>query len=206
MRMIRIVLLLLAWTVLFATACKKNAVDKSAFKSALDAYYAHQQDCLWPETVKFPVQADTSNDEQTKSYDALTDAGLLTRTPEEKKRFLVGSKQVNDYDLSPQGRAQWTADPQQPGYGNFCYGHPEAMAIDSYNATDDSQTRFSVTYHVHAANPPQWANSAEIKTAFPRLAAQTSGEQVATATIEKTANGWQVQSVQQAPPPPNNPM
>ena len=206
MRMIRILLLLLAWTLLFAAGCKKNAVNQSAFQSALDAYYAHQQDCLWPAPVKFPVQADTSNDEQTKSYDALTDAGLLTRTPAEKKRFLVGSKQVNDYDLSPQGRTQWTADPQQPGYGNFCYGHPKTMAIDSYNATDDSQTRFNVTYHVHAANPPQWANSAEVKTAFPRLAAQTSGEQVATASIEKTANGWQVQSVQNAPPPPSNPM
>ena len=204
MRAIRIGLLLLGWAFIFAAGCKKNAVDKSAFKSALDTYYAHQQDCLWPAPVKFPAQADTSNDEQTKGYDSLTDAGLLTRTPAEKKRFLVGSKQVNDYDLSPQGRTQWTADSQQPGYGNFCYGHPEVMAIDTYTATDDSQTRFNVTYHMHAANPPKWADSAEVKTAFPKVAADTSGEQVATASIEKTANGWQVQSVQNAPPPANS--
>jgi len=81
---------------------------------------------LWGTAIKFPVQADTSNDEQTKGFDALTDAGLLTRTPGEKSRFLIGSKQVNNYDLSDKGRSDWTPDQTQPGYGNFCFGAPRS--------------------------------------------------------------------------------
>ena len=123
----RILLLVMAWVFFLSIGCKKNAVDTMAFKSALNAYYAQQQDCLFSAPVKFPVQADTSKDEETRTYDALTDAGLLTRKPEEKKRFLVGSKQVNDYDLSDQGRKSWTPDPSQPGYGNFCYGRPGSL-------------------------------------------------------------------------------
>jgi len=204
MRATRIVLLAVAWVVIFAAGCKKNAVDTAAFKSALNSYYTAQQNCLFTAPIKFPVQADTSKDEETKGYDALTDAGLLTRTPEEKKRFLIGSKQVNDYDLSDQGRKLWTADPSQPGYGNFCYAHPEVMAIDNYAAIDGTDTRYSVTYHYHAANPPDWANSPEMKTAFPKLAAETSGQQVATATLLKTQEGWQVQNVKLAPMPTNS--
>ena len=204
MRTTRIVLLVFGWVFLFAAGCKKDAVDKSAFKSALNSYYSARQNCLWTAPVKFPVQADTSNDEQTRTFDALTDSGLLVRKSAEKKRFLVGSKQVNDYDLSDKGRASWTADTSQPGYGNFCYGHPEVMDIDSFTAADDTGTRYNVTYHVHAANPPDWANSGEMKTAFPKLAAETSGQQVATASLIKSDNAWTVQNVQAAPMPANS--
>lgn len=201
MRASRIVLLVMAWVFLFAVGCKKDAVDTTAFKSALNSYYANQQQCLFPAPVKLPAQADTSKDEDTETYDALTDAGLLTRKPEEKKRFLIGSKQVNDYDLSDQGRAAWTPDPNQPGYGNFCYGHPEVNATDSYTAADDTAIRYNVTYHYAVGSLPGWANSTEMKNAFPKLAADTSNMRVATATLAKTENGWQVQNVQAAPMP-----
>ena len=206
MRFRRILLLVMVWVFMYAVGCKKNAVDQTAFKSALNSYYSTRQECLWPAPVKFPAQADTSNDEQTKGYDALTDAGLLTRKSAEKKRFLVGSKQVNDYDLSDQGRASWTPDTSQPGYGNFCFGHPEVSSIDGFTPTDDSQTRYNVTYHVAAGSTAGWANSAEVKTAFPKLAAETSGQQMATASVVKTDNGWQVQSVTPGAAPPANPM
>ena len=203
MRATRILLLVMGWVIIFAAGCKKNGVDTAAFKSALNSYYAQQQTCLWTAPIKFPQQADTSNDEQTKTFDALTDAGLLVRKAAEKKRFLIGTKQVNDYDLSDQGRSSWTPDPSQPGYGNFCYGHPEVSAIDSFTASDNTGTRYNVTYHYAAGSPPAWANSAEMKTAFPKLAVETSGQQVATAVLLKTDNGWQVQNVQAAPMPPN---
>lgn len=196
MRATRIICLVMGWVLLFSAGCKKNAVDSIAFKSALNSYYANQQECLWTAPVKFPQQADTDKDEDTKTYDALTDAGLLSRKPEEKKRFLIGSKQVNDYDLSDQGRSSWTPDPSQPGYGNFCFGHPQVTAIDNYTAADDTGTRYNVTYHYGAASLPAWANSAEVKTAFPKLAVETSGRQAATATLLKVENGWQVQNVQ----------
>ena len=201
----RTIVAVVAGMMICSAGCKKNAVDTVAFKSALNSYYSGRQACLWPAPVKFPAQADTSNDEQTKGYDALTDAGLLTRKAEEKKRFLVGSKSVTNYDLSEQGRSVWTPDTTQPGYGNFCFGHPEVSSIDGYTPTDDSQTHYSVTYHVGLGGVPAWANSAEVKTAFPKVATETSGQQMATAALTKTANGWQVENVQ-AGAAPANPM
>jgi hypothetical protein len=53
-----------------------------------------------------------------------------------------------------------------------------------------------VTYHYDVASIPDWANSTEMKTAFPKVAADTSGQQTATATLMKSNNGWQVGSVQ----------
>jgi len=126
---------------IFAVVGCRTRPDTGNFKTAIDNYYAVHPSCVWQSPVKFPVQADTSNDTQTKGFDALTDAGLLTRTPQEKKRFLVGSKQVNDYDLSDKGRSAWTADPAQPGYGNFCYGHRDATSIDNYSLKQECERR-----------------------------------------------------------------
>lgn len=185
---------------MIAAGCRKtNTVDKSAFKSAINNYYSARPECVWSSPVKFPAQADTSNDNQTKGFDALTDAGLLVRKSAEKKRFLIGSKQVNDYDLSDKGRSTWTADQTQPGYGNFCVGHLEVTSIDSYSPADNANaTQYSVAYHYGISSLPDWANTTEMKTAFPRLAADSSGQQTATATLVKSTNGWQVGSVQDA--------
>lgn len=180
--------------------CRKNAVDSSAFKSAINAYYSATPVCVWSSPVKFPAQADTNNEEQTKGFDALTDAGMLTRTPEEKKRFLVGSKQVNDYDLSSQGRSSWTADASQPGYGNFCFGHWQVTSIDSFNPPDNPDaTQFSVAYHYAVSSVPGWASTPEMKTAFPVIAQAASGQNTGTATLVKSSSGWQVTGVTPAP-------
>ena len=114
--------LVLTGLVSFATGCKKQ-VDQAEFKSAINNSFAGRHECVWSEPIKLPAEADTSKDEKTRDYDALTDAGLLVRGNAEKKRFLVGSKQVNNYDLSDKGHSAWTPDPNQPGYGNFCFGH-----------------------------------------------------------------------------------
>ena len=184
---------------IFALGCKSNTVDKGAFKSAIDNYLSSQQDCLWPAPIKFPVQADTNNDEQTKSYDALVDAGLLTRGSAEKKRFLIGSKQVNDYDLSDKGRSTWTPDQTQPGYGNFCFGHPSVTAIDSYTPADPDAVQYTVNYHYGLTSLPDWASSTEMKTAYPKLASEISGLRAATAQLAKSNNGWLVSNVQPVP-------
>ena len=196
----RTAIFIMTGVIALGAGCKKNTVDKSAFKSALDNYYSSRQACVWTAPVKFPAQADTSNDEQTKGFDALTDAGLLTRTSAEKKRFLIGSKQVNNYDLSDKGRSTWTADQTQPGYGNFCYGHPEVTAIDGYTPADDNATQYNVMFHYGPGHLPEWANSTEMKTAFPKLASESSGQQSATANVTKSNDGWLVQSVRPAAP------
>jgi hypothetical protein len=164
--------------ILLVAGCHSNTVDQGAFKSAINNYYSGKQECVWSAPVKFPAQADTSNDEQTKGFDALTDAGLLTRKTAEKSRFLIGSKQVNDYDVSDKGRSTWTPDQTQPGYGNFCFGHLEVSTIDSFTPPD----------------------SAEMKTAFPKIASDSGQERTATANLVKSDNGWLVESVQPAVP------
>jgi hypothetical protein len=185
------------WGVMLVAGCRKtNFVDKAAFKSAINNYYSTRQDCVWSSPVKFPVQADTSNYEQTKGYDALTDAGFLVRQAAEKKRFLIGSKQVNNYDLSGKGRSSWMADQTQPGFGNFCFGHREVTTIDGFTPADVSDaTQYSVSYHYDVASVPAWASTVEMKTAFPKLAIDTSGQQTAVASLVKSNSGWQVNSV-----------
>jgi hypothetical protein len=176
-----------------AAGCHSNTVDKAAFKSAINGYLGAHQECVWNDPMKFPAQADTANDMQTKGFDALTDAGLLVRSSAEKKRFLIGSKQVNNYDLSDKGRSTWTADQTQPGYGNFCFGHREVTTIDSFSPPDTADaTQYTVNYHYDLTGVPSWASSTEINTAFSKLGADTSGRQTATATLVKSNNGWQV--------------
>jgi hypothetical protein len=196
----RILGLAVCGAMVMAAGCRKtNTVDKGAFKSALNDYYSARQECVWSSPVKFPAQADTSNDEQTKGFDALTDAGLLVRKSAEKKRFLIGSKQVNDYDVSDKGRSTWTADQTQPGYGNFCFGHREVTTVDSYTPSDNPDaTQFNVAYHYDVTGAPDWATTTEMKTAFPKIATDTSGQQTASANLVKSTNGWQVGSVQPA--------
>jgi hypothetical protein len=194
----RTVLIAAAATVIGLTSgCRSNTVDKSAFKSAINTYLSARQECVWADAVKFPAQADTASEDQTKGFDALTDAGLLVRSSAEKKRFLIGSKQVNDYDLSDKGRSTWTPDQTQPGYGNFCIGHREVTTVDTFSPADNPDaTQYSVTYHYDVASVPAWANTTEMKTAFPNVAADTSGQQTATATLVKSNQGWQVTNVQ----------
>jgi hypothetical protein len=184
---------------LIATGCKSNTVDKAAFKSAINTYLSARQDCVWSDPIKFPAQADTAKDDQTKGFDALTDAGFLTRKSAEKKRFLVGSKQVNDYDLSDKGRSTWTPDQTQPGYGNFCFGHREVTTIDDFTPNNTSDANhYIVNFHYDVASLAGWASSTEMKTAFSKIAADTSGQQTATATVSKSNDGWQVTALQPA--------
>ena len=195
MKAVSLLSLAVCGAMLVAVGCRKtNFVDKMAFKSAINNYYTGHQDCLWSSPVKFPVQADTSNYEQTKGYDALTDAGFLVRKAAEKKRFLIGSKQVNDYDVSDKGRAAWTPDPSQPGYGNFCFGHREVTSVGTFTTATNPNgvNTATVNYSYDQTGVPDWAKSAETQTAFPNVQAALAGSQTATSTLVQTQNGWQL--------------
>ena len=185
--------LLCGVTLLFA-GCNKQDNSKANYQAAINNYYEAHPACLWQQTKKLPVQAATADDAKTEGYDALTDAGLLTRTTAEKKVFIVASKQVNNYDLSDQGRSSWAADPNQPGYGNFCYGHRTVDAIDSVTAGVNSSglKTASVNYHYTMAGVPAWAQSQEIKTAFPSLAASLAQSQPAQDSLVMNGTQWQV--------------
>lgn len=180
--------------IILIAGCNKTKPDTTNFKTAINNYYSAHPSCVWQSPVKFPAQADTNNDEQTKGFDALTDAGLLTRTPHEKKRFLIGSKQVNDYDVSDKGRTVWTPDQSQPGYGNFCYGHREATSIDNVTMSTNANGANTavVNYHYDLTGVPDWAKSQETQSAFPNVQADLSTPKTATTTLVQTQDSWQV--------------
>jgi hypothetical protein len=190
------IVLALVLTGLFAcaTGCKKQ-VDHAEFISAINKSFVGRHECVWPEPVKLPAQVDPTKDERIRAFEALTDAGLFLRASDEKKRFLVGSKQVNIYDLSDQGRSSWTPDASQPGYGNFCFGHFNATAIDNATPNDSANpTQYTVNYQYEVEGIPDWVSKPESMRAFPKLAADRS-IQSATVTVSKGANGgWVVDS------------
>lgn len=184
--------LTMAMFVMWFAACRRQ-IDTAEFKSAINNSFTGRHECIWPQPIKLPAQADTSKDEQTRTYDALTDAGLLVRGSAEKKRFLVGSKQVNNYDLSDKGHAAWTADPDQPGYGNFCFGHFNVTAIDSAVPNDPSNpTQYTVNYRYEVEGIPAWASTPESMRTFPKIAADTSIQSGTATLIKGTNGGWAV--------------
>jgi hypothetical protein len=181
---------LVCLTLALAAGCSsKKDATKPNFKSAISTYYSAHPECLWSTTVKFPTRSDTSDSSKTTQYDALTDQGLLTRQQDSRKVFIFGTKQVNDYDLSDKGRAAWTADPQQPGYGNFCFGHRDVTAVDDFSANGGTAT---VNYHYQLGAVAPWANNTEIETAFPTVQADLASPLSDKANLTLTDDGWVV--------------
>jgi hypothetical protein len=182
--------------ILLATSCNKKEDNSMNFTNAINAYYSAHPACLWSEPIKFPVQIDTSDTSKTSGYDALVDQGLLVRTTAEKKKMIIASKQVTNYDLSDKGRSAWTADPQQPGFGNFCYGHRKVNSIDSSTPTTSAPgATTQVSYHFSLSDAAGWATVAETQNAFPELHSELAGLQSGQATLANTNNGWQVSNI-----------
>jgi hypothetical protein len=186
-------LVLLGATLLFA-GCNKQDNSKANYQTAINDYYKAHPACVWQETKKFPVQAATSDDAKTEGYDALTDAGLITRTTAEKKVFIIASKQVNNYDLSAPGRSAWTPDTTQPGYGNFCFGHRTVDSIDSFtNGVNGSGLKTAqVNYQYSFADVPGWAKNQEVQTAFSSVGAALAHSQPGQDSLVMNGDTWQV--------------
>ncbi len=188
----RIAIALIALFAFFTAACNNGSNTDAAYKAAINDHYRAFPACIWSQSKKFPVQAATSDDAKTEGYDALTEAGLLTRTTAEKKIIII-SKQVNNYDLSQKGRSVWTPDTSQPGYGNFCYGNREVTSIDSSTPGTNGAGAKTVTvaYHYKIGSVPNWANSAVMKTAYPNMASALNGTGTDTATLTQTGDRWE---------------
>jgi hypothetical protein len=183
-------------TLTLITGCSKKADNSLNFTNAINTYYAAHPACLWSESKKFPVQEETSDTTKTSRYDALVDQGLLVRTTAEKKKMIIATKQVNNYDISDSGRAAWMADPQQPGFGNFCYGHRKVTAIDSSTPTTDAVgATTNINYHYTLTDPPAWASAPETQTAYPQIRADLAGPKSGAATLTNTNSGWTVSRV-----------
>jgi hypothetical protein len=173
-------------------ACNKKAAIEPNYSDTINAYYQSHPACLFASEKQFPVQS-APDDAKTEGYDALVDAGLLTRTTSEKKIVII-SKRENNYDISANGRGAWMADPNQPGYGNFCYGHRSVSSIDSATPNNgEPGATATVNYHYTVTRLPGWASAQETQTAFPQIAAANTPA-AGTATLTDTSNGWQVTS------------
>ena len=191
--------LVLGVVCLASVGCDKKVDNTSNFKGAIDTYYSARPACLWSPSKQLPVQADADDKSKTSEYDALVDQGLLTRSTVEKKKLIVMTKQANIYDLSDKGRSMWTADPNLPGFGNFCYGHRKAASITSASpTTSDVGATSNVVYLYVIDGAPDWAKAAETQTTFPQLKADLDGQQTAQATLTNTTKGWQVTSTPDA--------
>jgi hypothetical protein len=188
--------IVLTWLFACAIGCGKQ-VDRAAFNSAIDKSYDGRHVCVWAEPTKLPAQADPSKDEKIRDFEALTDAGLLTREVKEKKAPLLG--QINKYTLSDQGLAAWTPVSDQPGFGNFCFGHFNVTAIDKATPNDPSNpTQYTVSYRFEVEGIPDWAIAPASMRAFHKIAADTSIQSGTATLIKSTNGGWEVASPQTA--------
>jgi hypothetical protein len=179
--------------VLTTAGCNTGGNTDLNYKTAINDHFKAFPTCIWSEAKKFPVQAATSDDSKTEGYDALTQEGLLTRTTAEKKVLIIASKQVNNYDLSDKGRTSWAPDSSQPGYGNFCYGNREVTSIgNSTPGTNGAGAKtVDVAYHYKIGNVAAWANSQEMKTAYPSIATALDANPADRATLIMTGDHWE---------------
>jgi hypothetical protein len=85
------------------------------------------------------------------------------------------------------------ADPEQPGFGNFCYGRRKVTSIDSSTPTSDERGATTVvTYHYTVTDTPAWAAAEETKNAYPELRAVLDGTHSGQAILIETNEGWKV--------------
>jgi hypothetical protein len=184
----------IAAAALFLVAgCKKTTDNTSNYKSAIDSYFSAHPDCLFAHPQQFPTQVAASDKEKNAPFAALVDQGLLTRSTSEKKVVILSKQEIN-YDLSDKGRSDWTADQNQPGAGNFCFGKRTVASIDNSTPNNGQPGATTVVnYHYKFSDAPDWVKNAEIENAFPQVQRDLAGNGTGTATLVDTSNGWQVQ-------------
>lgn len=160
------------------TACNgfKRATPKN-FTRALNSYFATRDQCLYSSAVRFPYEASLTT--KTPTFDALTAARLLDRKEET-------AIQVKRYSMTPY--AEKNVNPR------FCYGQRQVVSIVSSGTpvvVAGLQT-VHVTYRYKIVNLPGWADSKQMRKAFPALAKATSPDAKDTTLLVLTVNGWQV--------------
>ena len=185
--------LAVAAVALVATGCNKKKDDTGNLKSAINSYYEQYPECLWKQPIQLPQQHDKDDADKVQPYDALVDQGLLSRTPVEKTKLLVFKKAANSYDLTDKGRGNWTPDPTQPGYGNFCYARRKVKDIISNTpAGTQPGATTTVNYTYTLGDVKDWAAAQETQNAFPAIGTALSATSTAQTTLVLTNDGWKV--------------
>lgn len=184
-----------ATALVLTSGCRKTADITRNYWNAVNTYLRQNPSCLWPQPVKFPVEVSASDHTRTAQYDALYNQGLLTRSAGFKRELLgLVDKRIVTYDLTDKGKSSWTASATDPSYGNFCYGYRVVRTIDQFTATGNQLgATASVVYHYGFTALAGWAKDAGVQTAFPTVAENLAGG-TATATLQDTPEGWQVEA------------
>ncbi|AFL86564.1 hypothetical protein Terro_0214 [Terriglobus roseus DSM 18391] len=195
-RNLQLCVALAATSLMVTTGCKGPKDESSNLKSAINSYYDQWPDCLWRNPIQMPQQHDKDDASKVMPFDALVDQGLLSRTPVEKTKLLVLKKEANSYDLTDKGRSNWTADVNQPGYGNFCYAHRKVKDIVSNTpAGTQPGATTTVNYTYTLGDVKDWAQATETQNAFPQLRTALTATNNAKATLTLTNDGWKMQPV-----------
>jgi hypothetical protein len=167
---------------LVLTGCEGfKAETPKNFTAAINAYYSNHDDCLFRTSLRFPYEASTSSSEKDpnlKSLDALEAAGLL--------------KSLEDRDIHVKRYEQTTFGKRvSPA---FCYGHRVVTSIDGTSPAppQDGMKAIQVSYHYKMMDVPGWADSDQIRKAFPAFATATSSAAQAKTTVVLTQVGWRV--------------
>jgi hypothetical protein len=167
-----------ALTLTFASGCNtgKSAPTPANFIQTLNASFQTRNECLFPESPRFPFE--TSDPTQTKQFDALVKATLLTVAQEP-------AIHVSRYTVTTTG-ARYAP--------RFCYGHRNVTAIDAFTPTANANgfPETHVTYRYTLEDVPVWAKTPAVEAAFPQMAHAISTESTAQATLAQTVAGWTV--------------
>lgn len=166
-----------AVALLLAGCNSERAATPANLMRGLNQYLAGHDECLYPGGLRLPYE--TGSKEATPALDALATAGLLNRTEEKS----IGVKR---FALTPFAMSHVT--PQ------FCYGHREATSVESFSSpvVVNGQQTTHVVYHYKMVDVPGWGQSDAMRSAFPGLAAATTGQPEGTATMVLTMGGWEV--------------
>jgi hypothetical protein len=166
--------------VLLGSGCgDKREMSKTNFAHVLNEDYSANADCLFTRPLPYPFEMQAGDKLLTdvhKKLDALTAAGLLSRTSQNGTLH---------YELTLAGQ-------QVPGNGRFCYGKRQVTSIDSYTTpTEFHGNRFTkVEYHFVEKGRPDWAKVQAIQSAFPGVAKVVADQPVDQATLVLTDDGW----------------
>jgi hypothetical protein len=167
---------------LVVTGCEGfKAETPKNFTAAINAYYSKHDDCLFQTALRFPYEASTSTtekDSHLKSLDALEKAGLL-RSLEDRDIH------VKRYEQTTFGKRVSPA---------FCYGHRVVTSIDGSTPKPpiENMKAVEVAYHYKMMDVPGWADSDQIRKAFPDFAKATSSDAQGRTTVVLTQVGWRV--------------
>jgi hypothetical protein len=160
-----------------ATGCNpKTKATPENFTKAINAHFFDRSDCLFTD-VKFPYA--TADPVKTRQMNTLVKSLLLDSSFEYSVHTTRYTPTTTGARYAPR----------------FCYGHRTVTSIDSFTPPAKDARGFpetQVTYHYKMQDVPVWAKSPDVLTAFPELAAKTSGNASDKITLAQTLAGWQV--------------